>query len=75
MAINIRPEIYKQNLFFTRLWIKFQDITVERIKIMKLPAWLFDLIFGKRIDPKAEAEKELTAKYGEKWWKYDGVIH
>ncbi len=37
--------------------------------------WLFDLILGKRIDPKAESEKELTEKYGEKWWKYDGVIH
>ena len=37
--------------------------------------WLFDLIFGKTIDPKAEAEKELTAKYGKDWHKYDGVIH
>lgn len=37
--------------------------------------WLFDLIFGRRIDPKAEAERELTEKYGADWHKYDGIIH
>lgn len=37
--------------------------------------WIFDLIFGKKIDPKAEVEREMTAKYGEDWHRYDGVIH
>lgn len=37
--------------------------------------WLFDLIFGKKIDPKAEVEKELIAKYGTDWHRYDGIIH
>jgi hypothetical protein len=42
---------------------------------MSSATWLFDLIFGRRIDPKAEVEKELTAKYGRDWHKYDGVIY
>jgi hypothetical protein len=37
--------------------------------------WLLDLIFGRRIDPKAEVEKELTSKYGKDWHRYDGIIH
>ena len=37
--------------------------------------WLFDLIFGRTINPKAESEMELIAKYGNDWHKYDGVIH
>jgi len=37
--------------------------------------WLFDLIFGRTINPKAEAEMELISKYGKNWHKYDGVIH
>ena len=36
---------------------------------------LFDLISGKKIDSKAEVEREMTAKYGKDWHRYDGVIH
>lgn len=40
-----------------------------------LEIWIFDRIFGRRINPKAETEKELVARYGPDWHRYDGTIH
>jgi hypothetical protein len=37
--------------------------------------WLLDLIFGRTIDAKAESEREMIAKYGKDWHRYDGIIH